>query len=149
MSNKLHDRLLAIRKNFKKTQKDMSYITKVSQSNYSKYEKGTIEPGYSFLTTIVDYFSISSDWLLTGHGEMFNTGGGVSSSSRGSVGKEKKEEPSMDVLEKELFKCRMELEQLRKQNTLLKDKNEELNDEIKEKFRQVIGLQEKLLSVKG
>ncbi|MCD4828840.1 MAG: XRE family transcriptional regulator [Candidatus Cloacimonetes bacterium] len=43
----------------------------VSQSNYSKYENGVVEPSYSFLTKLVGSLGVHADWLLVGQGEMF------------------------------------------------------------------------------
>jgi len=65
------ERLRLLRLELGMTQIDFSRQLDVSQSNYSKYEKGIVEPPYSFVTKIKSLSDINFDWLLTGEGSMF------------------------------------------------------------------------------
>lgn len=140
MCNSLSDRLLEIRKKLKITQKELADLTKVSQSNYSKYEKGIIEPSFSFITNIVNVLGISESWLISGEGEMLKhenpINGPVNSNNTSNLD-----------IQQELISCQKELIQLREQNSLLKEENKELNIEIKEKLKRIIKLQDKLLDI--
>ena len=48
------------------SQSEVAKFLNISQSNYSKYERGEIEPDLSTLIKLADYFDVSIDYLL-GH----------------------------------------------------------------------------------
>ena len=60
MENKLKE----LRINNNKTQKEIAEYLKISQSNYSKYELGTIEPDIQSLILLSNYYKVSIDFLL-------------------------------------------------------------------------------------
>jgi len=66
-------RLKELRLSLGLTQVKMAKTTQVSQSNYSKYENGTVEPSYSFITSLHTELNINSKWLLTGQGQMLDS----------------------------------------------------------------------------
>jgi len=70
----VYERLIELRKAFRLTQVQISLIIGVRQSNYSKYEKGLIEPSYSFMNILAIKCKINGNWLLTGEGDMFLPG---------------------------------------------------------------------------
>ena len=45
------------------TQGEIANVLGVSQSNYSKYELGTVKPNIDLLTKIADYYGVSLDYL--------------------------------------------------------------------------------------
>lgn len=114
MCNSLSNRLLEIRKKLKITQKELANLTKVSQSNYSKYEKGIIEPSFSFITNIVNVLGISESWLISGEGEMLKQNNPVN----GPVNSNTNNTSNPDI-QQELISCQKELIQLRQQNATL------------------------------
>jgi len=138
--NSLSNRLLEIRKKLKITQKELANLTKVSQSNYSKYEKGIIEPSFSFITNIVNVLGISESWLISGEGEMLKQNNPVN----GPVNSNTNNTSNPDI-QQELISCQKELIQLRQQNSLLKEENKDLNTKIKEKLEKIIDLQDRLI----
>ena len=47
----------------KLSQNDVAKIINITQSNYSKYEKGTIEPDLKSLIQLANYYNVSLDYL--------------------------------------------------------------------------------------
>ena len=47
-----------------KSQQDIADYLNISQSNYSKYELGTIEPSITLLIKIANFYGVSLDYLL-------------------------------------------------------------------------------------
>ncbi|KGX85042.1 helix-turn-helix domain-containing protein [Pontibacillus litoralis] len=64
----LKDRLIKLRKEHKKTQEDIAKIIGVSRPAYTAYEKGNRSPDYEILTTLADYYRVTTDYLL-GHSD--------------------------------------------------------------------------------
>lgn len=58
------DNLRAIRKEHKLSQADVAEILNTTQQQYSKYENGTHEIPIRHITTLCQYYDISSDKLL-------------------------------------------------------------------------------------
>jgi transcriptional regulator with XRE-family HTH domain len=56
--------LKKIRIKNKLSQKEMADILTVTQSSYSKYERGLVEPDYDTLIKLAEYFNVSTDYLL-------------------------------------------------------------------------------------
>lgn len=56
--------LKKLREENKKTQKEISDLLKMNQSNYGKYELGTIEPNIETLKTLADFYGVSLDYLV-------------------------------------------------------------------------------------
>ncbi len=54
----------ALRKEYKKTQKDMAVLLKTTQQQYCKYENGFQEMPIRHIITISLYFNISADYIL-------------------------------------------------------------------------------------
>ncbi len=63
-------RLIYLRKTLHYTQQYVSEKTSVSQSNYSKYEKGRFEPSLSFVKKIIELYDIDANWLIKGIGDI-------------------------------------------------------------------------------
>ena len=60
----LSERLLDIRDEAELNQEDMAEILKVSQSNYSRWEKGTEMIPLSKLNLLCNYFKINMDYVI-------------------------------------------------------------------------------------
>ena len=60
----LANNLIQLRKQNKKTQKDIAQLLNKSQQSYGKYENGITEPDAESLKILADYYSISVDELL-------------------------------------------------------------------------------------
>jgi len=58
------DRLKELRKNVRKTQKEVSELIGVASSTYSMYERGEREPDFETLDKICQLFNVSSDYLI-------------------------------------------------------------------------------------
>lgn len=58
------DRLKELRKNVRKTQKEVSELIGVASSTYSMYERGKREPDFETLDKICQLFNVSSDYLI-------------------------------------------------------------------------------------
>ena len=65
------NRLKEARKKLGITQQTLADTLKCNQATIADYEKGRIEPSLRILKLITENYNISSDWLLTGNGEMF------------------------------------------------------------------------------
>ncbi len=61
---KFNERLKAMRKRFKITQKSISDHLGVTLRTYQRYEEGTIEPPLSTASAIAEYFGMPADCLL-------------------------------------------------------------------------------------
>lgn len=46
------------------TQRQITDLLKINQSQLSKIENGQIEPSIETLGTLIDFYDISADWLL-------------------------------------------------------------------------------------
>ena len=58
------ERLLALRKEFEYTQRQISEMLGISQPSYIRYENGTAQPTLQNLVKIADIFDVSVDYLL-------------------------------------------------------------------------------------
>ena len=58
------DRLKALRRQKKQTQKDMAALLGCTVSNYQKIEYGQVNIPITTLITLADYFGVSADYLL-------------------------------------------------------------------------------------
>lgn len=52
----------------KVTQQELANATGISRGNLSNYEKDRFKPASDAILAIATYFSVSTDWLLTGNG---------------------------------------------------------------------------------
>lgn len=68
------NRIKELRIESQKTQNEIAGIVDTSQSNYSKYELGTIEPDIHTLIKLADYYNVSLDYLC---GRQFCTDLGI------------------------------------------------------------------------
>lgn len=68
------NRIKELRIESNKTQNEIAGIVDTSQSNYSKYELGTIEPDINTLIKLADYYNVSLDFLC---GRQFCTDLGI------------------------------------------------------------------------
>ena len=57
------ERLKELRKELKKTQKDVAAFLNITQSCYQNYEAGDTEPSIDNLIKLADLFSVSLDYL--------------------------------------------------------------------------------------
>ncbi|SDX04482.1 DNA-binding transcriptional regulator, XRE-family HTH domain [Paenibacillus sp. PDC88] len=60
----LSQRLLALRKEKKLTQQEISKLLKMARTTYSGYENGSREPDNETLDKIANFFGVSVDYLL-------------------------------------------------------------------------------------
>ncbi|MBR2302282.1 MAG: helix-turn-helix transcriptional regulator [Clostridia bacterium] len=58
------ERLLALRKEFEYTQREVAQMLGISQPSYIRYENGTSQPNLQTLAKIADIFDVSADYLL-------------------------------------------------------------------------------------
>jgi transcriptional regulator with XRE-family HTH domain len=56
--------LRTIREKWKLSQNEVAKLLNVSQSTYSKYERGSVEPDFSTLIKLSKHFNVSTDYLL-------------------------------------------------------------------------------------
>ncbi|WP_200411956.1 helix-turn-helix domain-containing protein [Virgibacillus salexigens] len=68
----LKDRLTKLRKQSKKTQGEVAKVIGVSRPAYTAYEKGNRTPDYKTLTTLADYYNVTTDYLLGRDGDQDN-----------------------------------------------------------------------------
>ena len=52
------------------SQQYVADFTKLSQSNYCKYEKGQVEPSLSFIEKIIELYDVDANWLIKGIGNI-------------------------------------------------------------------------------
>lgn len=67
----MKDRLRALRKELKLTQKDFGDKIGIASNTVTSYEKGSRTPGASVIRSICREFNVNEEWLTTGSGEMF------------------------------------------------------------------------------
>ncbi|MCF7911436.1 MAG: helix-turn-helix transcriptional regulator [Candidatus Cloacimonetes bacterium] len=126
-------RLLKIIKTKKLSQAKFAEKIGVSAGNVSNWLNPVYnsKPTFDAMLQICERFEVNLNWLLTGDGDMF---------LGGCCSKEDKED-----IRGQLKEAEIELLRLREQNASLKIKNEELNGEIAERLREIVGLQRKLI----
>lgn len=61
---KLKDRIVWVRENNYKTQKEVAELLGIAQSTYAEYENGKITPPLKRLCALACYFNVSLDYLL-------------------------------------------------------------------------------------
>lgn len=59
-----HEHLKKIRKDKKKTQKEVASAIELSERNYQSFEYGKVKPSFETLIALADYFDISIDYLV-------------------------------------------------------------------------------------
>lgn len=59
-----NDRLRATRIAYKKTQQETADAIGIALRSYQRYESGSIEPPYSSLIALADFFNVPIDFLL-------------------------------------------------------------------------------------
>jgi transcriptional regulator with XRE-family HTH domain len=123
------DRLKMVRKLKGLSLGKLAALTGLSKGNLSSYENNKTNPSVTALVPILKHLGVNINWLLTGEGEIFNCNN---------------KEDNAEI-KKRLAEAEEELRQLRLQYASLQDQNEELNQEIKDRLRQIVGLQEKLI----
>ena len=64
-------RVSIYRKSTGMSQQKFADLIGVSRSYLGDIESERSEPSFNFLTTIVEKTNVSSDWILSGHGEMY------------------------------------------------------------------------------
>ncbi len=57
-------RLATLRKEKKKTQKEMAEYLGITRPAYTAYERGNRHPDYEMLNKLADYFGVQTDYLL-------------------------------------------------------------------------------------
>jgi len=65
-------RIKSVRKTLGISQNDFSTSIFLTQSFYSKIERGAVEPNEWAVEIICSKYNIDKDWLITGEGEMFS-----------------------------------------------------------------------------
>ena len=58
------ERLLALRKEYGYTQRQVAQMLGISQPSYMRYENGTAQPSLESLSALADIFDVSSDYLI-------------------------------------------------------------------------------------
>ncbi len=124
---------------FVKNKRELSSVFNISASKLSEILNERMNPGFDLYEILVSDFNISSEWLLTGNGNMLKKD---SLSNKGnyfnkSIKKNKNVEISNNVFEiedsknketikllnKELELCKKEVELLKRENKLLQKEN--------------------------
>lgn len=59
-----NEHLKKIRKDKKKTQKEVANAIQLSERNYQSFEYGKVKPSFETLIALADYFDISIDYLV-------------------------------------------------------------------------------------
>jgi transcriptional regulator with XRE-family HTH domain len=119
-------RLLQVIKAKKLSQNKLALSIGVSSGNISDIIKGKNSPSAKFLTLLSEQYNVNLNWLLTGKGSMFNGNDPPEDSNR------------ISELEKECEKLRAEV-------AALEAENKEINKELRERFKQLMGLHEAAL----
>ena len=58
------ERLKALRKSSKSTQKTIAVAVGISEVSYQRFEYGTVRPSLDTLIALADYFDVSLDYLV-------------------------------------------------------------------------------------
>lgn len=58
------ERLLALRKEYGYTQRQVAQMLGISQPSYIRYENGTAQPSLESLSALADIFDVSADYLI-------------------------------------------------------------------------------------
>ena len=58
------ERLLALRKEYGYTQRQVAQMLGISQPSYIRYENGTAQPSLENLSALADIFDVSADYLI-------------------------------------------------------------------------------------
>ena len=65
-------RLKELRKSLGKKQTEMGRLLGIAQTYYSRYERDLVSPKATTIAKLKEETGVSTDWLLTGEGEMFS-----------------------------------------------------------------------------
>jgi len=128
ITKQIGDRLLALRKKLNLTQAYLADISQVSQSNYSKYEKNSIEPNYSFLTKIIEKLEVNPEWLLFGKGNI----------TRDTSAKQSINSIEIENLKKKVFDLEMQIADLKYDNSKLQSKVIQLSEELLDSYKKLM-----------
>ena len=64
MTQEQRERLLALRKEYGYTQRQVAQMLGISQPSYIRYENGTAQPSLESLSALADIFDVSADYLI-------------------------------------------------------------------------------------
>lgn len=70
--NKSNYRIKLVRKKLGLTQKEIAQSLGIKQGHWSDIERGEKQPSETLLIAFIYRYAISSHWLQTGEGEMFD-----------------------------------------------------------------------------
>ncbi len=133
----VNERIKKVRKSLKLTLKEFSSRVKVPLTTVSKYEKGIVKPSFDVLANIGKVYKVNLNWLLTGKGEIFLTPKPPESASP--------KDGDLYNKDKRIQELENEVNLLKKSIQKLDEENKELNTELMDKMRKLLGLQEKLI----
>ena len=74
LKKKIGLRMRKIRKTLGFTQEKMVSYFNIGRANYSRIEKGEVQPNADVLNRLRTQFGVSLDWLIAGSGKMFVQG---------------------------------------------------------------------------
>lgn len=72
METTVNERIKLLREHLNMTQSDFAQKTETTATTINRIEKGTTTPQKGTLNRIINEFSCSRDWLVSGIGEMFS-----------------------------------------------------------------------------
>jgi transcriptional regulator with XRE-family HTH domain len=61
---KMYKRIKELRQEANRSQINVATILGIDQSNYSKYERGALEPQLDFIIKIADFYNVSVDYII-------------------------------------------------------------------------------------
>jgi len=76
-SGNFYDRLKYVRWQLGYTQDEFSKFLNISKPTLVRYESGGRKPDADFLNILMTRFNININWLISGNGKMFLTGGEI------------------------------------------------------------------------
>lgn len=126
-------RLKLIRQHFRLTQAEFAQRYNIKQQSISKYEKGTLSIPDDLKINLLKN-GVNIHWLLTGEGEMFvNSAQGLA-------------DPGVEnCRDCELEELKKSITTLEKECAELQAKNQELNSELLDRFRELLKLKDRLI----
>ena len=129
-------RLKEVRKVKHLTINKMADVLSLSKGALSKIENNLSDPKASSLVSLSKQYGVNLNWLLTGQGTMFVEDGQPVQNNK------------LEELEAELRVLREQIASLEAECNDLGHKSKELNEELVDRLRELLGLQAELLKAK-
>jgi transcriptional regulator with XRE-family HTH domain len=139
-------RFKQVRKKLSLTQTKLAEVIGCKQATIADYERERISPSAKVLSIISKNYNININWLLTGSGEMFLSHQGQASKSESSNNvPARAREDEIKLLEVQIAVLKNNITVLQDECTQYEQQNKELNNQLMQRFQELIDTKNQLI----